>query len=306
MPINSTVSLCLGNYLRQEFKMALERYDSAQPEHPLTFLAGASAGYSAHVSEIAVLQDLITFYDPGTGAHAQRLVQFACQTGKLLGLSEAELARLSLAALLHDIGKIAIPVSILYKPEALNEEEWRIMRLHPEIGQRILQAAGGIFASLAPIVVAHHERWDGSGYPNGLAGEEIPLLARILAVVDSYDAMTTRRIYCAPLTIAEARVELQRCAGSQYDPCIVSAFLAMLDAGTEPVATCSVPMWLSAYDLLQQVGKPLSRSFLVTTSPKNRTDDTLRQNRRVNGLERVGGEFSAPSLRFAGYAPVLA
>jgi len=131
--------------------------------------------------------------------------------------------------LLHDIGKIGIPDAILHKPGPLSEEEWTVMRLHPEIGQHILSQAGGVFIALARIVVAHHERWDGHGYPSGLAQESIPLAARILTVIDSYDAMTSRRVYRGPMSPLAAREELQRCAGSQYDPEVVTAFLHVLD-----------------------------------------------------------------------------
>ena len=134
-----------------------------------------------------------------------------------------------LSALLHDIGKVGIPDAILHKPGPLTADEWKVMRQHPEIGRQILQQAGGIFGVLARIVVAHHERWDGAGYPLGLTQESIPLAARILAVVDSFDAMTARRVYREPLTIEEARQELQRCAGSQYDPEVVDAFLTILN-----------------------------------------------------------------------------
>ena len=103
------------------------------------------------------------------------------------------------------------------------------MRSHPEISRQILVQAGGVFGQLGNIVVAHHERWDGQGYPHGLAQEAIPLIARIISIVDSYDAMTARRVYREPLTAMEARAELQRCAGTQFDPHIVEAFLLILD-----------------------------------------------------------------------------
>jgi HD-GYP domain-containing protein (c-di-GMP phosphodiesterase class II) len=103
------------------------------------------------------------------------------------------------------------------------------MRRHPEIGRQILEQAGGVFRALTAVVVAHHERWDGLGYPAGLKGDEIPIGARILSVVDSYDAMTSHRPYREPFSMAQARDELQRCAGHQYDPNVVEAFLCVLD-----------------------------------------------------------------------------
>lgn len=168
-------------------------------------------------------------HDRVTGDHARRMIQLAEATARKLNRPESELHLIRLGALLHDIGKIGIPEAILHKPGPLTDEEWTIMRRHPEIGCQILEQIGGVFHHLARIVVAHHERWDGRGYPAGLAEDDIPMTARILAVVDSYDAMTSRRPYREPMSVAEAKVELQRCAGSQYDPTVVAAFLAVLD-----------------------------------------------------------------------------
>ncbi len=167
--------------------------------------------------------------DRSTNEHAHRMVVLAEATARALNRPEEEVHLLRLGALLHDIGKIGIPDAILHKPGPLSEEEWAVMRLHPEIGQKILSQAGGVFIALASIVVAHHERWDGHGYPMGLEQEAIPLAARILTVIDSYDAMTSRRVYRAAMSPLAARQELQRCSGSQYDPDVVTAFLQVLD-----------------------------------------------------------------------------
>ncbi len=183
-------------------------------------------------TEIIAIQALTaaaSAHDRGTDEHAHRMVQLAEATALKMHRSAEEIYLIRLAALFHDIGKIGIPDTILHKPGPLNAQEWVIMRRHPEIGQQIMEQVGGVFGLLASIVVAHHERWDGSGYPRGLAGEAIPISARILTIVDSYDAMTSRRPYREPLSSTEARKELQRCAGSQYDPTVVEAFLYVLD-----------------------------------------------------------------------------
>ncbi len=187
----------------------------------------------ASATDEALLKSLLATYDHSTNAHAQRTVLFAEGLAYQLCLSEEEIFQVCLAALLHDIGKAGIPRAILNKRGPLDEQEWHLMRRHPEIGQQMLLLTGGPFARLAPVVVAHHERWDGGGYPAGLSGEQIPLGARIIAVVDSYDAMTCRRVYNEPLSVAEACAELQRCAGSQYDPHVVAAFLLFLSEPTE-------------------------------------------------------------------------
>jgi HD-GYP domain-containing protein (c-di-GMP phosphodiesterase class II) len=188
--------------------------------------------YSPPVAENAeaiVLQRLFAAYDRETRAHVQRTARWARAVACRLHFADEEIDRVYLAALLHDIGKISISPAILHKRGALDEVEQRIIRLHPEIGYHILLQAGGAFGALATIVVAHHERWDGQGYPLGLAGEEIPLAARILAVVDAFDAMTSQRCYRRTLPFSEACQELRNCAGSRYDTLIVTAFLAVIE-----------------------------------------------------------------------------
>jgi putative nucleotidyltransferase with HDIG domain len=198
------------------------------------FLAGAQSPAPRVVlddKEYMVVQALTATalaHDWEMGIHAQRVAELAEATvGTLEQPGEQSLVRV--AALLHDIGKIGIPDAILHKPGPLTKEERQIMQRHPEIGYHILDQIGGVFKHLASIVVAHHERWDGRGYPYGLAKTAIPFPARVLAVADSFDAMTSLRPYRqVTLTVSEAKSELRRGAGSQFDPCVVGAFLAML------------------------------------------------------------------------------
>ena len=179
--------------------------------------------------DVKTLAEVAVTQDRETSVHARRIVRLAEETTRALGRPEEEVHLIRLAALFHDIGKIGIPDTILHKAGPLTEDEWTVMRRHPVLGQRILQQVGGLFELLSHIVVAHHEHWDGRGYPHGLAQEAIPLGARILTVVDSYDAMTSERPYRQPLSDAHARAELQRGMGSQYDPQVVEAFLHVLD-----------------------------------------------------------------------------
>ncbi len=167
--------------------------------------------------------DMLHWYQRTMAGHAQRTAWLAIALARGLRRSEQEARFIGLAALLHDIGKRAIPAAILNKPGPLTEQEWAIMRLHPEIGYQMLVGAGGAYTHIAPLVLTHHERWDGLGYPFGLAGEAIPLGARILAVADAYDAMTEQRPYRLPRTTAEASAEVRLCAGSRYDPLVVEA-----------------------------------------------------------------------------------
>lgn len=182
--------------------------------------------------DVAALRALVAVanvHDEETGARTQRIVQLAVSTARELGCSHEEQHVIRLAALLYDIGKIGIPDEILHKPGPLNEDEWAIMRRHPKIGHHILAQAGGKFELLSHIVIAHHERWDGKGYPYGLSQEMIPLGARILTVVDSFDAMTSDCPYRNALSEQVAREELRHCAGTQYDPQVVAAFFRVLD-----------------------------------------------------------------------------
>lgn len=204
-------------------------YAGEEAKFVQNMIAKAPDGQPADVAALQALTAAANAHDRGTGAHAQRMVYLAEATARMLGRPEEELHLIRLATLLHDIGKIGIPDQILHKPGPLTEEEWGVMRRHPHIGRQILTQAGGQFEIVSHIVIAHHERWDGSGYPYGLAQEAIPLGARILTVVDAFDAMISKRPYREPLPAAEARKELRRWAGIQFDPQVVEAFLCVLN-----------------------------------------------------------------------------
>jgi HD-GYP domain-containing protein (c-di-GMP phosphodiesterase class II) len=162
-----------------------------------------------------------------TEEHAQRIAQLCKVIGVNMGLSHDDIDKLHLFSMLHDVGKVGVSDRILKKPDKLNEEEWREMQKHPEIGYRIAMTSPD-FAPVAEYILAHHERWDGTGYPNGLAGEKIPLLSRILAVADAYDAMTQDRIYHRAMARQDALDEIQKYAGTQFDPNIVDVFLRVM------------------------------------------------------------------------------
>lgn len=165
--------------------------------------------------------------DYETEEHVERTREMAIRLGKALHLTDGDLGKLALLAVLHDIGKIAIPHSILLKPGKLTDAEWEIMKTHTEKGYRIASAS----KELKPIgeyILHHHERWDGGGYPGGLAGDEIPLLSRIITVVDSHDVMVHDRPYHKAMSREAAEAELRRCAGTQFDPNLVEVFLDVL------------------------------------------------------------------------------
>lgn len=163
-----------------------------------------------------------------TEAHAARLRQHCLRIGRSFGLPDKALDELALLAVLHDIGKVGVRESVLQKPGPLTEAEWAEIRRHPEIGYRIAQNTPEL-AAVSEYILAHHERWDGKGYPRGLAGAEIPLLARILSVVDAFDAMVSERVYRPALPRQQALDEIRSNAGQQFDPEVVTAFLAECD-----------------------------------------------------------------------------
>src|SRR5262249_941047 len=160
--------------------------------------------------------------DAYTGSHSERVGTLAAQIAEQLDLSVDEIELTRLAGSLHDLGKLAIPEEILRKPAALTDPERLVLERHPQIGFRMLESLG--VDPIADWVLHHHERWDGHGYPDGLKGDEIPLGARIIFVADAFDAMTSDRLYRAALTFEEAVAEVERCAGTQFDPQVVEAF----------------------------------------------------------------------------------
>jgi HD-GYP domain-containing protein (c-di-GMP phosphodiesterase class II) len=180
---------------------------------------------NAYRGTALVLGDVVEADDGYTGEHSRGVVQLAMAVGMRLGLSANQLRNLEFGALLHDVGKIAIPNEIINKPGKLNPYEWQVIKTHTIEGQALLDRVGGFMSDVGQIVRSHHERWDGSGYPDGLAGEAIPLEARIIAACDSWNAMTTCRSYREALTPGAAREELIACSGTQLDPGIVDILL---------------------------------------------------------------------------------
>jgi HD-GYP domain-containing protein (c-di-GMP phosphodiesterase class II) len=181
----------------------------------------------AYLATVRSLAAAVDAKEPYMRGHSERVAIYARATGERLGLSHDQRTALEMAAYLHDIGKIGISGSILRKPGPLDEEEIRTMRHHPLIGANILRPV--VFPwSIAPVVRHHHERYDGSGYPAGLRGEEIPILARVLAVTDAYEAMVSDRPYRRCLTSVGAVEELRRCSGTYFDPRVVEALVQVL------------------------------------------------------------------------------
>jgi HD-GYP domain-containing protein (c-di-GMP phosphodiesterase class II) len=166
--------------------------------------------------------------DAATEGHCHRLERLSLHTGEKLGMEGEELVALSDAAYLHDVGKLRVPEAILNKPGLLDDEEQLEIQRHPEYGAQIIRGKPSLEAA-SRLVVSHHEWFDGTGYPTGVSGEDIPLGARVIAVVDAFDAMTSDRPYRASLGVEEARRRLREASGTQFDPRVVEAFFAVLD-----------------------------------------------------------------------------
>ena len=182
----------------------------------------------AYLESIEVLRYTVEAKDPYTRGHSDRVSEYSVLIGKKLGLSDKDIKTLQIGGLFHDVGKIGIPDSILLKEAKLTDDEYSEIKNHPTIGSHILQNAT-IFKDIIPIVKHHHEKYDGNGYPGRLKGEEIPFMARIAAVADTFDAMTSKRSYRDPLSLDIVRAEIEKYSGSQFDPEIAKVFLDILD-----------------------------------------------------------------------------
>jgi diguanylate cyclase (GGDEF)-like protein len=231
-----TVTCSVGSVLiapdKMTFEEALRQADRRLYEYKRSFRNGEEG----QVRD--VLLSVLSEGGESLGTHVSNVGRLAAAVARQLGLSEDEVTLARLTAELHDVGKTAIPDAILNKPGPLDPEEWEFMKRHTLIGERILAAAPAL-ARVAPLVRATHERSDGAGYPDGLRENEIPLSARIVAVVDAYDAMTADRPYRTPLTGDQAIAELRRCAGSQFDRTVTDAFITVHRAAAAKTAAAA-------------------------------------------------------------------
>jgi HD-GYP domain-containing protein (c-di-GMP phosphodiesterase class II) len=182
------------------------------------------------VTPIATFAAVMRVCDPELGEHAARVAAHAEAVARRLGWSTARIQHLQLGAALHDVGKVNVPPGVLTKPAALDDVELAHIRAHPVEGAWLVIGVRTLRPAL-PYVLFHHERWDGTGYPTRRAGHDIPIEGRLLAVADAFDAMTSERPYRAALAVDEALGEVERCAGTQFDPVVARAFLEAYEAG---------------------------------------------------------------------------
>jgi putative nucleotidyltransferase with HDIG domain len=235
----------------------------------------------AYQGTALLLGDVVEADDAYTGEHCKGVVRLSLDVARELSLDADRQRNVEFAALLHDVGKIAVPKEIINKPGKLNEHEWAIIKTHTIEGQRMLEKIGGFMSEIGRIVRASHERWDGGGYPDGLSGETIPLEARIVSTCDAFNAMTTTRSYRKAMPPAEATAELQRYAGTQFDPDVVRALLRV--AGSESAdAREASPPTPQAVALLPEDGdgRPLGLDGAVRPPLELQAPSLARRRRR--------------------------
>jgi putative nucleotidyltransferase with HDIG domain len=187
----------------------------------------------AYQGTALLLGDVVEADDSYTGEHSKSVVRLSLDVAEQLGLDPAQMRNVEFGALLHDVGKIAIPNEIINKPGKLNEREWEVVKTHTIEGQKMLERIGGVMTEVGRIVRGSHESWDGSGYPDGLRGEEIPIEARVVSACDAFNAMTTTRSYRRAMPLRDAIAEMEACAGSHFDPRVVEALLRVIRSDHE-------------------------------------------------------------------------
>jgi putative nucleotidyltransferase with HDIG domain len=229
----------------------------------------------------------LSLRDVETENHSRRVASWTKMLARALGIGAKEQHRFYLGALLHDLGKIGVPDSVLLKPGRLDEAEMKVMKEHPRLGRELLRGIQCL-DEVVPIVLYHHERWDGRGYPEGLSGEDIPLEARIFAVVDTYDAMTSDRSYRRGRGHEEAMREIDRCRGTQFDPRVVDAF------------SChDVEEWLSVKALLPDVQRKSQGPAAITSTADGDALTDLQKlvDARIDSVSVTAGSLPEVALR---------
>ena len=212
----------------------LQRYAADLRETFKEERARAQELRDSYFATVRALTNAVEARDAYTGKHAERVAAYALELGSAMGQEWAGSPEIEFGFLLHDIGKVAIPDSILHKPEPLTRQERELIQQHPVIGWEIVKQVDFLGAA-SDVVRHHHERWDGDGYPDGLKGEDIPLTARVFAVVDTLDALTTDRPYRPASPLSDARGLIVEVSGAQFDPAVVDAFTAMPDEVLEGI-----------------------------------------------------------------------
>ena len=222
IPISFALGSATKNDSDQDIEEVLKAADNNMYQNKL------SERQSSKDNIVQALLNTLSAKSDETKDHAIRMTELALKFGEKLNLNNSELNRLSLLATMHDIGKAAISENILIKPGNLNEEEWKIIKQHSEKGYKITSSIAEL-SIIAEDILFHHERWDGEGYPQGLIGDKIPYLSRVITIIDAYDVMTHKRSYSEPISKKDALAEIENCAGTQFDPDLAEKFIEMME-----------------------------------------------------------------------------
>ncbi len=266
------LSLVFPDEAPSRFSLALSsRTVQSLEERVRTMREARAASSMQEAAEILLrLVAALDHHDRITSGHAERVRAYSAALGRELGLTDDELDRLNWAALLHDIGKLEVPAEILNKASRPTQREWESLRRHPLHGEELVEPLRDWLGEWAGAVGSHHERWDGAGYPHGLAGEEIPRAARIVAIADAYDVITSVRSYKAPASAEAARAELVRSAGTHFDPRFVRAFVGLslgrMRFVVGPLSWLSHAPLLARIPLTQSIGATLGGVAAVATT----------------------------------------
>jgi putative nucleotidyltransferase with HDIG domain len=242
----------------------------------------------AYQGTALLLGDVVEADDSYTGEHCKSVVRLALDVADELGLDADARRNVEFGALLHDVGKIAVPNEIINKPGELDEREWAVIKTHTIEGQRMLEKIGGFMREIGRIVRSSHERWDGSGYPDGLSGEAIPLEARIVAACDAFNAMTTTRSYREAMPRSEAIAELERCSGSHFDPEVVGGLLRTVSRSADPASVAPTLSPSSAPDdaPAPDRGRSADEAPALTAAPPRGQPRSPRRERSLGRATR--------------------
>ncbi len=262
----------------------LLRFFSQERHERLEQLAELNDAYQGTA---LLLGDVVEADDAYTGEHCKGVVRLSLDVAEAIGLDADRKRNVEFGALLHDVGKIAVPKEIINKPGKLDEQEWAIIKTHTIEGQRMLEKIGGFMSEIGRIVRASHERWDGGGYPDGLTGEAIPLESRIVATCDAFNAMTTTRSYRTAMSFEDAAAELERCAGSQFDPSVVRALLGFVAVSSPIRADDDLSERPRANGFALQTDEPADIARSGATAPSSHRAGAQRAEAPVSRASRA-------------------
>nr|WP_255480703.1 HD domain-containing phosphohydrolase [Quadrisphaera sp. RL12-1S] len=293
------LTLVLPDGVPHRFTLARRRWSPGA-------LEGSHRGGEASGQRVLALVATLAAHDDRTRAHGERVQAYAALIGRELGLSEPDVDRLSWVALLHDVGKVHVPVEVINKTGRPSEEEWAQLQGHPHHGGELVAPLRDWLGDWLDGVEQHHERWDGRGYPRALAGEDISLAARIIAVADTYDVITSARSYKKPMTAEQARAEITRCAGEQFDPAVVRALLGVGIGSLRRVAGPATLLAALPFGLAAPAQAATAVTSAASTAGAHALTAVAVAAAGVGGAVTAAGAFDLPAATAAARTQLVA